>query len=107
MYSYGWSPSGTDFARLIVHRPRSNNGVEMTSFLKEERGALLKNHLKLVLVWSSSIQVFLGFSRYANSRKKTAAFLALSTPRRRLVQLIHFIELEKGSIGPLLEGRSC
>jgi hypothetical protein len=29
-----------DFARLIVSRPHSNNGVEVMSFLKEERGTL-------------------------------------------------------------------
>jgi hypothetical protein len=38
----GLSLLGTDFARLIVCRPCSNDGVETMSFLKEEHSALLR-----------------------------------------------------------------
>jgi hypothetical protein len=43
-HSCGLSLSGTDFARLIVRRPCSSDGVETMSFLKEERGASLTKH---------------------------------------------------------------
>ncbi len=44
LHSHGLSLSGTDFARLIVRRPFNNDGVKQMSFLKGERGVLLRNH---------------------------------------------------------------
>ncbi len=44
------SPSGTDFKRLIVCRPCSNNGIETINFLKDKRGAwLCRKPLRYVL----------------------------------------------------------
>jgi hypothetical protein len=59
LYSCGLSPSGIDFARLIVRRPCSNNSVEMTGFLKEERGTSLRKRWNIVLVRSLSVGFFL------------------------------------------------
>jgi hypothetical protein len=42
-HSRGLSPLGTDFARLIVHRPRNKLGIETMSFLNRERGVSLRN----------------------------------------------------------------
>ncbi len=42
-------PLGTAFTRDIVHRPCTSLGVKIMSFLKEERGRLLKKHQNLVL----------------------------------------------------------
>jgi hypothetical protein len=42
-------PSGTAFAIGIVRRACTSHGVKMMSFLKEERGGLLKKRWSLVL----------------------------------------------------------
>jgi hypothetical protein len=43
-------PSRTAFARLIVRRLQRSLGVNRLSYLKEEHGGSLTNHLRLVLV---------------------------------------------------------
>jgi hypothetical protein len=58
LHSQGLSLLGTDFVTLIVCRPCSNNGVEMMSFLKEERGASLRKRWNFVLVSSSPVGFF-------------------------------------------------
>jgi len=42
-------PLGTAFARDIVRWPCTSLGVNIMSFLKEERGGLLKNYWYLIL----------------------------------------------------------
>ncbi len=42
-------PSGTAFTIDIVHRACTSLGVEIMSFLNEERGGSLKKHWNLVL----------------------------------------------------------
>jgi hypothetical protein len=49
LHSLSLMPSGTAFARDIVHRPCTSLGVEIMSFLKEEHGGLLKKRWNLVL----------------------------------------------------------
>jgi hypothetical protein len=83
LHSRGLSPSGTDFARLIVCRPCSNDGIERTSFLEEERGTLLRKHSKFVLVCSLLVGFFLVVSHAEQIvGKKMMAFLALDAPDR-------------------------
>jgi hypothetical protein len=49
-------PLGTAFARDIARRLCTSLGVEIMSFLKEERGGSLKKHWNLVLEkWSEEI----------------------------------------------------
>jgi hypothetical protein len=72
----------------------------MTSFLKEERGALLRNHWNLVLVCSSLVVFFLVSCVEQIVGKKTTALLALSTPWKRIMQLIPLVDLKKGSTSP-------
>jgi hypothetical protein len=82
------TPSGTDFVRLIVCTPCSNDGVETTSYLKEECSTLLRNRWNLILVRSLLVVIFLVSCVEKIVGKKMMAVLALSIPQRRLVQLI-------------------
>ncbi len=81
LHSRGLSQLGTDFARLIVRRPCSKDGVEVMSFLKEERGTWLRKRWKFVLVCS----LLVGFFSVVSCAeqivgKKLTAFLALDVP---------------------------
>jgi hypothetical protein len=49
LHSLSLMPSGTAFARDIVHRACMSLRVKIMSFLKEEHGGLLRKHWNLVL----------------------------------------------------------
>ncbi len=59
-------PSGTAFKRDIVHRPCISLEVEVISFLKEERGGLLKKRWNLVLEKQSN-EILLLVSRWTRA----------------------------------------
>jgi hypothetical protein len=72
---------GTDFKRLIVCRPRSNNGVERINFLKEERSTWLRKRWKVILLSSLLVLIIFCFLALSKSweKKSTANLVVYDT----------------------------
>jgi hypothetical protein len=94
LHSWGLSLLGTDFKRLIVCRPRSNDGVETINFLKEEHGTWLRKRWKFVLISSSPVVIFL-FSCIERimGKKSTANLVLYNTTEVCLADTLPWLEV--------------